>query len=172
MSNIIGILRQQLANLEQAADALEWAVYRELTALETVSEEKAEEYEPQILKKLHKLDEMQEEIDVVVSKLKELGSYYAPANSTGHTYKYKTPKVAQAEGAPKPRRATGPRNGVTSWQSFSSQLRGTKEFTSKDLMDAQDKTLNQARSQITYWTQKGYIRIVGKESRTFIYAPV
>lgn len=93
----IGVLKQELINLERNAETLERIVFSDLTALETLPEGVAEKYQAKVLRKLHRLDELQEEIDATVAKLKEAGGY-EPRTYSAKVYEYRPPKYER----PKP----------------------------------------------------------------------
>lgn len=87
-----GILKSQLFNLEKQAETLEKIIYSDLKALESLPDSRVEQYEPKVWKKLEKLDEMQDEIDAVVAKLKEAGMW-EPVSYTDAKYRYMRPKA-------------------------------------------------------------------------------
>ncbi|WP_148045222.1 hypothetical protein [Arthrobacter oryzae] len=80
---------------------LERIIYKDLTILEELPDNEAEGYEPRILKKLERLDELQDRIDDVMAQLKEAGDY-SPISHSGRVYEYMPPMVVRA---PKPAKA-------------------------------------------------------------------
>lgn len=163
MSNTIGILRSQLHMLETAATNLERIAYSELTALETLTADRAAQHEERVLRKLQELDEVQEEIDVIVGKLKDLGAYYSPANPSALIYEYKVPKrvvtYQDRQGIPT----------KTAWQSFSEQLPEDGRFTFNDLMSILNIKTANARQKLKHWRKQGYLETVEKDGLTAIY---
>lgn len=98
-----GILKVQLFNLEKSAETLERIIYSDLTALHSLPDSKVEAYEPRVLRKLEKLDELQDEIDTVTAELKAAGWY--ESRTTGRNiYEYKRPKIERPKPEPKPRK--------------------------------------------------------------------
>lgn len=87
----IGILRVELHNLERNAETLERVIYGNLVALETAKEADVERYEGKILRKLEKLDEMQDEIDAAKTALKAAGGHVSASPSL-NLYEYRPPK--------------------------------------------------------------------------------
>ncbi|APX03379.1 hypothetical protein [Arthrobacter sp. QXT-31] len=101
MSNRTGILKTQLASAEQSANTTERIVLHELKVLATLkTEEQVAIQEASILRKLHRLDERQDEIDRIVRELKELGEYQY-ADYSEAKYIYKRPKVQKPKAEPK-----------------------------------------------------------------------
>lgn len=97
-----GILKVQLFNLENSAQTLERIIFNDLTALESLPDRAAEKYEGKVLRKLHRLDEIQDEIDAVTAMLKEAGAW-EPVRHGGNIYQYSPPKQEQ----PKPVKGQG-----------------------------------------------------------------
>jgi outer membrane biosynthesis protein TonB len=95
-----GILKVQLFNLEKSAETLERIIYNDLTALHSLPDSKVEAYEPRVLRKLEKLDAIQDGIDTVTAELKAAG-WYESRSLTGNVYEYKRPKYELPKPAPK-----------------------------------------------------------------------
>lgn len=100
----MSVLKAQLFELERAAETLERIVYNQLTALMSLPDREVEKYEAKVLRKLERLDELQDEIDTVVAKLKEAGEYQ-PVRHTGNVYEYKPPKYERPKPEKKPKKA-------------------------------------------------------------------
>lgn len=100
MSNNIGILKVHLHNLERSAQTMERVVYNALVELEFIPGRDVPSFEQRIIRKLERLDELQDEIDAVRSKLKEAGEHQ-PVRLPEPKYEYKRPKYELPE---KPKR--------------------------------------------------------------------
>ncbi len=157
--------------MENKADAIEKIVYRDLTTLEGISKNKRAKYERGILEKLARLDALQEEIDVVVAKLKELRSYYAPAIASANIYQYNPPKPKPKIKAPtgnKPR-AAGSLETKPFWQVFSEHVEVGGEFNVDDVAAVMDRGVAKTRHLIKHWKETGKIVSCGVVNRRMMY---
>lgn len=91
-----GILKAQLLNLEKQAETLEKIVHKELIELQFVKDKEVRRYEQSILRKLHKLDALQDQLDAVTAKLKEAAEW-EPVSYADAKYEYKRPKYVKPE---------------------------------------------------------------------------
>jgi hypothetical protein len=89
-----GVLKAQLFELERHAATLEKIVYKELIALESLPVHELEPAESKVLRKLHKLDDIQDEIDMLTAKLKALGAW-EPVSYSECKYEYRRPKYVK-----------------------------------------------------------------------------
>lgn len=89
-----GLLKTELLNLERNAETLERVVYSALVGLESMPDELADKYEPKVLRKLERLDELQGAIDAVVAELKARGAY-EPSTHSAKVYEYKPPNYVR-----------------------------------------------------------------------------
>jgi hypothetical protein len=96
----MSVLKAQLFELEKSAETLEKIIYKYLIDLQFAPDKEVARYEAKILRKLRALDELQDDIDATVAKLKEAGEW-KPVSYAGKLYIYKPPKVTRE---PKPKR--------------------------------------------------------------------
>jgi hypothetical protein len=166
----VGILKTRLFNLEQNAHTLEKIVLNDLRALMTLpTDDKLAGYEAKVLRKLHRLDDIQEEIDQTVAKLKEAGAY-EPVRQGRNIYEYRPPKpVGTVTEISKPKRV---RRAKTAWDNFSEQLDGDGRFTVADVATKLNTDLAKCRAKIKHWQGKGYIETAEKVGRNVIYRRV
>jgi hypothetical protein len=167
MSNNIGILKAQLQTLERSAEALERVVYSELTAIETMPEDLAEEHRARVLRKLESLDELQDDIDEVGARLKALGAFYGSAPASMLIYEYKPPRVPENFLARAARMGGMPTK--TAWDSFRETLGPDNLFTFADIVARLDTSEKACRSKVQHWRNKGYLETAEKTGSQVVY---
>ncbi|MCZ9883712.1 helix-turn-helix domain-containing protein [Arthrobacter sp. B2a2-09] len=183
------VLKAQLFELEKQAATLERIVYNMLTSLMTVKDGDVERYEDKILRKLVKLDDLQDEIDATVAKLKEAGAW-EPVRHTGNVYEYNPPGSSPQK--PKPRQAyprkprpksVKPPKIITERGSHSTRLVRSKnwiacsqlmretggEFTVGQLMEVTGQSQIAATDRLKTWANAGLITKTGL-GREAVYA--
>jgi hypothetical protein len=186
-----GVLKAQLFELEKSAQTLERIIYKYLVELAFVPDEDVERFEEKILRKLRALDELQDEIDAIVAKLKEAGAYEV-VSYAGNVYEYRPPKTAEdvvrpkrRGRPPKPKVSTRPKGRQTRplripraanitdsayWSGARVLISRHGEFTARSLMEHNGQTIYGARNRIKIWMNAGLIVSDGKIPATYTSA--
>lgn len=162
-----GILKVQLLELETQAETLERIVYNYLVELEALPDGAVSRYEEKLLRKLEKLDEIQDEIDAVTAKLKEAGAW-EPVSHSGQVYEYKPPKQAQPE-------TTKPKGGITHkagayWDIVSATMPEQGGVISVyDVMSILNMTKTPCGNMVRHWASSGKLALSGSQNKINVY---
>jgi hypothetical protein len=189
MSNNTGVLKAELFSLDKQAETLERIVYSALCALESLPDDEGDKYEARILRKLERLDELQEQIDATVAKLKEAGAW-SPVSCSAKTRLATAPRIA-APTFQKKRRPAAERKPVGPPKFV--KERGTRQtrlirsslwkdacqvmdsedgsFTVKELMKLTGQSIDAAKGSIQRWRNAGLITSADKASGIYSRIP-